>query len=106
MMKHRADFVTRVYAWLDSIEWAARPAVRTVFDAQDGEIRARISRSGVSSSRSFDYGLAHALPTSKIKYASGRPSYCTHTRSGLQTCSGATAISEFFRYGAYTMMCG
>ena len=54
----------------------------------------------------FDYGLVHALPTSKIKYASGRPSYCTHTRSALQTCSGATAISEFLRYGAYTMMCG
>ena len=54
----------------------------------------------------FDYGLVHALPTSKIKYASGRLSYCTHTRSALQTCSGATAISEFLRYGAYTMMCG
>jgi len=27
-MEHLADFVTRVYAWLDSIEWVARLMVR------------------------------------------------------------------------------
>ena len=27
-MKHRIDFVTRVYTWLNSIEWIARLAVR------------------------------------------------------------------------------
>jgi len=28
MVKHLADFVTRVYAWLDSLEWVARLIVR------------------------------------------------------------------------------